>query len=291
MATGNPLATVADWSKIDALRDSLATPRLRVNQFVDDEIKFVDYNFDDSRRFKRPPAQVELVHLTDLQYGAKNFQEDRFLKYRDWMLSTPNRFAFLGGDLIDAATVLSVGSPYDNTVEPIDQVDGLCRLLEPLASQGRLLGYVGGNHERRTIKTFGDCGRLIARNLQVPYSRGVQLIDIRFGEHKPFKVSLWHGCGGARTKGAKAQMLHRFMQQADSHVYLVGHLHDVVLLFDWRQQRVGGKIKLQKIAGIMSSSFLGYWSSYAETSAMPPSDTMMARVILDRDGKWETTLR
>jgi uncharacterized PurR-regulated membrane protein YhhQ (DUF165 family) len=46
--------------------------------------------------------------------------------------------------------------------------------------------------------------------------------------------------------------------------YLVGHLHDVVLLFDWRQQRINKRIKLQKIAGIMSSSFQEYWNSYAE---------------------------
>lgn len=281
-----------DWTKIDAARAALATPRLRVNQAVDDEVKFIEYDFNDKKRFPRPPSQVELTHLTDLQYGSKNFQEDRFIQYRDWMLSSPNRFAFLGGDIIDAATVLSIASPHENTGEPIDQVEGVSRLLEPLALRGRILGYVGGNHERRTSKTFGDSGRLIAKNLKIPYSRGVQLIDVLFGEHKPFRVSLWHGCGSARTKGAKAQMVHRFMSQADSQVYLVGHLHDALVLFDWRQSRTpGGRIKLQKIAGIMSSSFLAYWNSYAEVYAMSPSDTMMARVIVERNGHWEVTLR
>jgi hypothetical protein len=280
-----------DWAKIDAACAAMPVPRRQVNQSEDNEVKFVEYDFNDRKRFPREPSQVELTHLTDLQYGSKGFQRDRFIKYRDWMLASPNRFAFLGGDLIDAATVLSIASPYENTGEPIDQVDGLCSLLEPLATRGRLLGYVGGNHERRTIKTFGDCGRLIAKNLRVPYSRGVQLIDVHFGEHKPFKVSLWHGVGGARTKGAKAQMVHRFMQQADSHLYMVGHLHDAIVLFDWRQIRAGNHIKLQKIAGVMSTSFLKYWSSYAEVSAMSPSDTMMARVILERNGHWEVTMR
>jgi hypothetical protein len=71
----------------------------------------------------------------------------------------------------------------------------------------------------------------------------------------------------------------------------VGHLHDVVLLFDWRQARVDGRIKLQKIAGVMSSSFLSYWNSYAEVFAMSPSDTMMARTILEPSGAWEVTLK
>jgi len=280
-----------DWAEIDRLREKLIAPRLRVNQQEDDEVKFVEYNFDDRARFPKPPSQIELTHLTDLQYGARTFKEDTFLKYREWILASPYRFCVLGGDIIDAATVLSIANPYENTGEPIDQVDGVVRLLQPLADKGRILGYAGGNHERRTIKAFGDCGRLIARNLRVPYSRGVQLLDLYFGDHKPFRVSIWHGSGGARTKGAKAQMLHRFMGQADSHVYFVGHLHDALLLFDWRQQRSANKISLQKIAGIMSSSFQGYWNSYAEVAAMSPSGTMMARVILYRDGKWEVTMK
>lgn len=280
-----------DWAQIDRMRAGLYAPRVAVNQAEDDEVKFVEYDFNDRKRFPDQPSQIEISHLTDLQYGNKHFQAKRFLQYRDWILSQKNRFVVLGGDLVDAATILSVTSPYENTGEPIEQVDGVVDLLQPLADAGRLLGYVGGNHERRTLASFGDCGRVIARALRVPYSRGVQLIDIQFGQHRPFKISLWHGSGSARTKGAKAQMLHRFMHQADSHVYLVGHLHDVVLLFDWRQQRVGKRIKLQKIAGIMSSSFQGYWNSYAETAAMSPSDSMMARVILERDGRWEVTLR
>jgi len=280
-----------DWSAIDKLHDGLLTPRLNVTHEIGDECKVIVYDFDDRRRFKHKLSSVELLHLTDLQIGSKAFQRNRFIEYRGWLLDQPNRFVFLGGDIIDAATILSVASPYENTGEPIDQVDEATELLKPLKAAGRLLGYVGGNHERRTIKTFGDCGRLIARSLEVPYSRGVQHIDIHYGQHRPFKVSLWHGGGSARTKGAKAQMLHRFMQHADSHVYMVGHLHDVVLLFDWRQLRIGNKIKLQKIAGIMSSSFQGYWNSYAEVSAMSPSDTMMGRVVLDPDGKWMVTLR
>jgi len=280
-----------DWKEIDRLRNQLVTPRLQINQEIEDEIKYVSYDFEDRKRFPRPPSQIELTHLTDLQYGARNFKTDTFHRYRDWILSSPNRFCVLGGDIIDAATVLSIASPYENTKEPRLQVKGVVKLLEPLASKGRILGYVGGNHERRTCKTYGDSGAQIAEDLQIPYSRGVQLIDLCFGSSAPLKVSLWHGTGGARTKGAKAQMLHRFMSQADSDVYMVGHLHDSLVLFDWRQRRAGRKITLQKIAGLMSSSFLDYWNSYAEVSAMSPSGTMMGRVILYRDGKWEITLK
>ena len=274
------------WVALDRLREEFIAPVVTQSHICADETKLVKIDLR-----KCDADHIEISHLTDLQYGHRNFLREKFLTYRDWILSSPVRYCVLGGDLIDAATVLSVGSPYENTAEPIDQVSQVVALLAPLAEGKRILGYVGGNHERRTIATFGDVGRLIAKQLGVPYSRGVQHIDIWFGEHAPFKMSVWHGSGHARTKGAKAQMLHRFMGQADSQVYLVGHLHDAFVLFDWRHRRKGGRIQTEKIAGIMSSSFLDYWNSYAETAALAPSGPMMGRVILECSGKWEVTMR
>jgi|SRR5579859_291863 len=263
-----------DWRALD----------MSIGQREGKEEKLVRYTFRPAEH-----GRIEIIHITDLQIGSKTFLRGRFLEYRSWLLASPNRFVLLGGDVVDAATILSVASPYDNTSEPIDQVDEATELLEPL--RARILGYVGGNHERRTIKTFGDCGRTIAKNLGVPYSRGVQLFNIYFGDHKPFKISLWHGGGSAQTRGAQAQTLHRFMNQGDSHLYFMGHLHKAMILPDYRQQRAGDRIKLQKLMGVMSSSFQGYWNSYAEVSAMTPFDVMMGRAILEPDGKWEVTIR
>jgi hypothetical protein len=242
---------------------------------------------------KKGPENVEIIHITDLQFGSKLFKTDRFLEYSDWILSVPNRFVILGGDIIDAATVMSVGSPYENEFQPSEQALKVRDLLGPL--QPRILGYVGGNHERRTVKTFGDSGHLLASLLEIPYSCGEQHYDIHFGFHRPFKITAWHGVGAARTKGARALMLHRAMQKGDSQLYLVGHLHDCIVLYDWRQTRhtVAGKTEIgsKKIAGVMSSSFQGYWGGYAEIAGLPMSDTMMGRCILDSAGGWEITLK
>lgn len=277
-------STVASF--LDRLYDNFPERKVGLTSpmVLDGESKYVEVEISSSKHPK-----VELIHLTDLQIGAKSFKEKRFKEYRDWILDDPDRFVMLGGDIIDAATVLSVASPYENTAEPGRQVEESVELLKPL--RGRILGYVGGNHERRTAKTYGDAGRVIATLLKIPYSRGVQNIDIKYGRHQPFKISLWHGAGSARTKGAKAQLLHRFMGQGDSMLYCIGHLHDVVCLYDWRQQRRDGKIVLQKIAGVMSSSFQDYWNTYAESFGMSPSDTMMGRCILGPKGDWEISLK
>lgn len=258
---------------------------LRTSMQYGEESKYVTVHFDP----KEYPNNIELLMLTDVQFGHVMCQEDRFIEFRDWVLKKPNRFVLFGGDMVDAAHAFSVGSSYENKFEPQAQVFRFVELAMPL--RHRILGFVGGNHERRTAKMFGDLGRLLATFLRVPYSSGKQLIDIHYGDHKPFKISLWHGGTGSRTKGAKAQMLHRFMAQGDSNLYLVGHLHDVVLLFDWRERRHKNRIILEKFAGVMSSSFLEYWGTYAEVAGLAPSDTMMARIILEPNKHWEVTLR
>ena len=251
-----------------------------------DERKYITVRFDPAEY----PRGIEIIHLTDVQFGHRSCNVSKFVEYRDWILSKPNRFVFFGGDMVDAATVVSIASPYENTMEPQGQVYRFVELAMPL--RARIIGYVGGNHERRGVKTFGDLGHLIATLLKIPYSSGKQFVDIHYGAHKPFKNSLWHGGTGSRTKGAKAQMIHRFMVQGDSQVYWVGHLHDVLMIGDVRERRgVDGRIEPEKYCGVMSSSFLEHYGTYAETAGMPAGDCQMWRLVLNPNGKWMMTLR
>lgn len=260
---------------------------LRGTMPIGDELKYVQAHFSP----KKFPEGIDIIHITDVQYGHLACNVEKFKEYIDWILAKDNRFIFFGGDMVDAATAISIASPYENTEEPQGQVFRFVELAMPI--RHRVLGYVGGNHERRSAKTFGDLGHLIATFLRVPYSSGKQFIDIHYGEHKPFKSSLWHGGTGSKTKGSKAQMLHRFMTQGDSQLYLVGHLHDVMMIGDVRERRnkVGDGIKLEKFAGVMSSSFLEHWGTYAEVAGLPAGDTQMWVLHLDPNGKWQLNIR
>jgi hypothetical protein len=258
--------------------------QLRGSMQYGDQFKYVTASFD-SKKYK----QVEILHITDVQYGHLCCNVPVFREFRDWVLKEPNRFVLFGGDMVDAATSISIASPYENTEEPQGQVFRFVEEAMPM--RHRVLGFVGGNHERRSVKTFGDLGHLLATFLKVPYSAGKQFIDIHYGDHKPFKVSLWHGGTGSRTKGAKMQMLHRFMSQGEAQLYLVGHLHDCMMTFDWREKPGGGRVKLERFAGAMSSSFLDHFGTYAEVAGMAPSATAMWRVILEPNGHWELTIR
>lgn len=281
MSTALTTQDFLSWIEGHSPKDVL---RLSTGMITGRECKYVSVNVDPKKYNK-----LELIHLTDVQFGHVCCRIDRLIEFRDWILSRPNRFVLLGGDLVDAATQFSIASPYENKWKPSEQCWRFVETVLPL--RHRILGYVGGNHERRTDKTFGSLGLFISMLLRVPYSEGKQFIDVHFGENKPFRITLWHGAGSAKTKGAKAQMMERFMQAGDSQLYLVGHLHDAILLWGWREHRDKGTIKLQKKACAMSSSFLEYWGTYAEIAGLTPSDLMMARTIVEPNGHWEITMR
>jgi len=252
-----------------------------------EQCKYVSWDFNSGPEHET----LELLQITDVQFGHIGCRVDRIKEYRDWVLSKDNRYMLWTGDMIDAWALWSPGTGFEQIADPQSQVMQFCNLWA--SARHRILGYVGGNHERRAIPAFGDLGVLIATMLKIPYSNGRQLVDIRFGDHKPFKVSLWHGRGAARTKGTIAQTLQRFMQQGDSQLYLMGHLHQPLILPDWKEFRhpTRNRIELRKVIGAVGSSFMESWGTYGEVAGYSAGDVMMARTVLERNGKWEVTLR
>lgn len=264
-------------------------PILQRGMQYDHQWKYLTWDFNGTEDEFLP--QLEIMHITDVQFGHKYCNIDRMIEYRDWILAEPQRYMVWGGDMVDAWAMHSPGLPWDQVAAPDSQVYRFCQTWAP--ARHRILGYVGGNHERRALKGFGDLGRLIAMMLGIPYSAGKQFVDIRFGNHDPFKICLFHGNGSAQTKGAIANVVYKFMMQGDSQLYLVGHLHQPVIIPEWREVRdqEHQKVRLEKIVGAMSSSFLETYGTYAETAGLRPGDVMMARAVLELNGKWEVTLR
>lgn len=248
------------------------------------EAKYVVWDFR-----KAPFKTLEIMQITDVQYGHRACKVERVQEFRDWVLAAPNRYMVWTGDNIDAAHMLSKGTTWDNIGTPQDQLFRFCELWAP--ARHRILGYVGGNHERRTVTTYGDLGISIARLLRVPYSGGKQLIDVWFGDHKPFQISQWHGAGGARTKGTVAQVLTRFASDGDSQLYLMGHLHQPMMIPFWKERRGTHGIRAVKTVAALGSSFLETWGSYGEVAGYGPSDVLMPLCQLDKNGKWEIRLR
>ena len=261
--------------------------RLSSGMCIGEQSKYLRWDLD-----KTVTADhIDLMQITDVQFGHITTKYERVVEYRDWILAEPNRFMLWTGDMVDAWAMWSPGRAFDQLGDPQSQVLKFVELWAP--ARHRILGYVGGNHERRAIPGFGDLGVLIATLLKIPYSNGRQAIDLYFGKHKPFRITLWHGVGGARTKGTVAQILHRFMSHGDSQLYLMGHVHQPLVMPMWKEARdpKTQRIKAIKCMGAVGSSFMDLWGSYGEIAGYGASDVLMALTRVERGGGWQVQLR
>lgn len=252
-----------------------------------EQVKYVSWQIPESKVGR----EIELMQITDVQFGHRGCRVDRVIEYRDWVLAKKNRFMLWTGDNVDAWALWSPGTAWDQIADPQSQVFKFCELWAP--ARHRILGYVGGNHERRAIPGFGDLGILIATLLRIPYSGGRQHVDVHYGKHTPFRISLWHGTGGARTKGTVAQGLARFMEQGDSQLYLTGHVHQPLIIPTWKEVRdtENKRITLRKSIGVVGSSFMETYGTYAEVAGYTGGDVLMGNARLEANGKWEVSLR
>jgi predicted MPP superfamily phosphohydrolase len=278
-------STLDKMEKVERLMQDYK-PTISQTMVLNGQARYLTWDFSDLKF-----DTLELLQITDIQYGHKQCNLEKLTEYLDWVLAEENRYILLGGDLVDAGHKLSKGSTFEQIGDPQEEMWNFVEMFAPY--RHRVLGYVGGNHERRSMDTFGDLGKSIATILQLPYSPGKQHIDINFGKHKPFKITQFHGRGAGRTKGAITNQISELMRQADSHLYLVGHLHQAQTVVDWREYRDGkGYMKLQKIVGGMGSAFLNHYGTYAEViMAANPQGIMMHRAVLEKNGHWEVTLR
>lgn len=268
-------------------------PTLQSSIVVDQCARYLRWNFENPTF-----DNLDVLQITDIQFGHKQCDTAKLNEYIGWVNEEENRYVLLGGDLVDAGHQQSKGSPFEQIGDPQEEVWKFCRMLAPI--RHRILGYVGGNHERRSLPTFGDIGKSISIILRLPYSPGKQHIDIVYGDHKPFRISMFHGGGSAQTTGAIAMNLERWMTQSDSQLYLLGHLHKALTISASREIRDGnGGMALQKVIGARGSSFLKHYGTYAEViMGTAPVSILMPKLRLYRDKapghenpRWEVNLR
>ena len=260
--------------------------RLSSGMVIGEQAKYLAWDLS-----KVEADHIDLMQITDVQFGHICCKYERVEEYRDWILAEPNRFMLWTGDMVDAWAMWSPGRAFDQLGDPQSQILRFVDVWAP--ARHRILGFVGGNHERRGIPGFGDLGVLLATLLKIPYSNGRQAIDLYYGKHQPFRISLWHGVGGARTKGTVAQILHRFMNHGDSQLYLMGHVHQPLVMPLWKEVRdpKTQRIKAVKAIGAVGSSFMDLWGSYGEVAGYGASDVLMACTQIERVGGWQVQLR
>lgn len=229
-----------------------------------------------------------IIAIGDIHIGDPNFNQKKFLEFRDWILNEENAYVILLGDLLNCATKNSISDIYGETM-PVQEAKKMAvKMLEPI--QSRILGLVAGNHEYRLWKETGtDPAEDIAMILKIPYDPDGLFLNIKIGQYNNcsntrnnYTIYMTHGYGGGRTKGSKTNVLERTSHIVDADIYVIGHIHfmnvfkDKYYRFDIRHNRINPITRTYVSAG----SFLN-WGGYAERMLLPPAKQGAPRIRLD----------
>jgi predicted phosphodiesterase len=174
---------------------------------------------------------IEVYPLADTHLGDPKTDEELFNGFTRFILSEPNRFLILDGDLINNAIKTSVSNVYNEKYSPKNQKYMMIDLLKPL--RDRILCIVPGNHEERNSKDVDndityDIAYAIGREDR--YGDNAAYINIQFGNDRhgrylSYTGYIVHGVGGGKRAGAPANVLELLPLSFIADFYVIGHMH------------------------------------------------------------------
>ena len=176
--------------------------------------------------------KLEVHTLADWHIGEKGCKMNEIKAVLKHIQDTPYAYAILNGDLMNNATKASVSDCYAEDIPPMQQLQTLCELLEPI--KDKILMITQGNHEARTYKSDGiDLSALMAKQLGIydRYTREGGVLFLRFGEYPRlhrricYTFYVTHGSGGGKKEGGKANGLCDLASIVDTDIYIHGHTH------------------------------------------------------------------
>lgn len=244
--------------------------------------------------------EVVIVPFADLHLGSPEFDVEKFILYRDWVLARENRFCVILGDVTEMVTRVSKGSPNEQNVTSREQQKQAIALLAPLGKARRIIAAIDGNHERRLDETS------IVENIvshqdvgcadvycQDGFTLKLRVGKARRDKEKPFVYNLYgvHGWGGGRSQGAVANKLLELRQQRFAHVYLSAHDHKPVV-FPGEYALPDNRNNCDKVVHqvFVSAGSFKHWGGYAERAGyrLSPVGTPLVHLEGREEKPWAT---
>lgn len=236
-----------------------------------------------------PPKKgdhVSIFSICCLHVGHKNHDQEKALSYRDYVLNTPDTYAYsLGDDMENAVPGDEVHNSmmWDSNMHPQEQFEKALEYWEPVVKAGKLLVNHDSNHfwrsEAKTgisiakqMNVFMKTTAKEAKSRAPEWGQWQAMTRLHVGK-QTYKVHSWHGSGGAATpEGA----LRKCRSQAIVHradCFLMGHFHrkmiDEAVYFDWPEGEVK-PVEKKQVFGV-TGSFLKWENSYAERAGYSPA--------------------
>lgn len=198
-----------------------------------------------------PELPVCLLYMTDIHYGNMGVDYDLLQEHFEILEDTPNFFAILGGDDIDAfsPTAHPVGMMGD-AITPQVQAQAFLDQIARLDRQSKIALIEHGNHTDWIDKAGYDFANTFYSELQAPIFKAGGVLEVVVGGVH-YKVGINHthwGTSKINPTNANKRMMEYSYPGID--ISLLGHTHQSSgEMFDRGGDRkiavVGGTYKLQ----------------------------------------------
>lgn len=243
-------------------------------------------------------TSVELHTASDWHIGDKFCDLSKIKEELKQIAETPNAYLICNGDLCNNATKNSVSDSYSEQMSPMEQLNIVISLLEPIKDKVLLLTQ--GNHEARTFREDGiDLTMLIAKQLGIEdrYVREGGVLFLRFGRlkrgmHKTsameqvrkacYTIYVTHGSGSGRKAGGKMNRLVDISNIVDTDIVVMGHAHQPAILRSgfYRVDRQNNAVAYVDKLFVSASSQLDY-GGYGEVFNFQPTSKQTPVIYLD----------
>ena len=255
------------------------------------------------------PRSLEYVQIhtfADWHIGDLNCISEEINRAIDEVINNDKAYVICNGDLINNATKGSKSDIYSEVLNPMQAIDRLVNLLEPV--KDKILMITNGNHESRTFRESGiDLSAIVAGKLGLldrycceggllflkvgAESRG----RLRNGEVRqiPYTIYATHGSGGGgRREGSKITNLSGLSEIIDADIYVHSHTHLPAVFKNsfFRVDQSNCAVKKVDRLYVNTSAKLDY-GGYGQVGEFKPAATKSPIIILDgREKKFQAIL-
>jgi len=239
-------------------------------------------------------SEIILYPLHDLHKGNELFNEQKWERVKNEILSEPNHYCIIIGDAMENAIPGSASSVWESNMHPQAQKEWVATQLTDL--QDRVIAVVDGNHERNRSTRFCDMHPLfdccVLAGIGDRFRSHFAFADIGVGTrkkdasqqtryvtfaiHKAKSLSQWASCDWTEN----------------TDIFLTGHTHNPLdvprgkLVYDTKLKQAS----IKTCEYINNGSFVDMFGGYGADNGYRPSAQKFYKLVLNGPEKRISTI-
>jgi predicted phosphodiesterase len=249
-------------------------------------------NFDVIVRHIEGNEDINIYCIADLHVGALEFLAGEWKHFKEQVLSEPNSYIIIAGDMMNNSTRSSVSNVFEELMPPRMQKRWLVEQLRPFAKQGRILCATDGNHERRSCRDADDdplYDVMSKLDLEDIYRPDLAFLKLQVGDlkkdglHNPvYTFAVTHGAGGSGSTGASVNKSEKAAAYFDGiDILVTAHTHKghVTKPAKYVVNKYNNTVTRTHTVCIGCTSWLE-WAGYAVRGLLPPADVADPQMLI-----------